>query len=170
MSSSLLNLTTERDSPKRDLGETEWTKNGRYTGSTELDLTPNGVKQVTGTASQLVGTGRLIDPARLAHVWVSPRKRTQQTFQHLFNTGRSGSGDFAIPAEQVTLTEDITEWDYGDYEGLLVNEIRARRKEKGLDREQEWNIWRDGCEGGEFVCLLWDYVVPILNAADDVSV
>lgn len=49
------------------------------------------------------------------------------------------------------LTEDIAEWDYGDYEGLVVREIRARRKEKGLDREREWNIWRDGCEGGEYI-------------------
>jgi hypothetical protein len=32
-----------------------------------------------------------------------------------------------------------------------VREIRARRKEKGLDREREWNIWRDGCEGGEYI-------------------
>lgn len=54
-------------------------------------------------------------------------------------------------AEKVALTEDIAEWDYGDYEGLVVREICARRKEKGLDRESEWNIWRDGCEGGEYV-------------------
>ena len=51
----------------------------------------------------------------------------------------------------LTLTEDIAEWDYGDYEGLLTSEIRARRKERGLDQEREWDIWRDGCEGGECV-------------------
>ena len=54
--------------------------------------------------------------------------------------------------EMMTLTNDIAEWDYGDHEGLVVNEIRALRKERGLDREREWNIWKDGCEGGEYVC------------------
>ncbi|KAI1506634.1 phosphoglycerate mutase [Biscogniauxia marginata] len=139
-------------------GETEWTKNGRYTGTTELDLTADGARQVAGTAAQLVGPGRLIDPARLARVWVSPRRRARQTFQLLFGTdnndsGASGSGapssEFVIDADRVVLTGDIAEWDYGDYEGLLTSEIRARRKEKGLDQEREWDIWKDGCEGGE---------------------
>ena len=33
-----------------------------------------------------------------------------------------------------TITEDIAEWDCGDYEGLVTEEIRAHRKEKGLER------------------------------------
>ncbi|KAI9864947.1 MAG: hypothetical protein M1813_002718 [Trichoglossum hirsutum] len=127
-------------------GETEWTKSGQYTGITELDLTPEGVKQVTSTAAHLVGKAKLIDPERVVRVWVSPRKRTQQTFHALFD------GVISIDSEKVTLTADIAEWDYGDYEGLLVGEIKARRKEKGLDRERKFDIWRDGCEGGEQVC------------------
>ncbi|KAL8674794.1 MAG: hypothetical protein Q9168_000775 [Polycauliona sp. 1 TL-2023] len=123
-------------------GETEWTKNGRYTGITDLELTAAGVKQVTATGTQLVGPGKLIDSANIARVWVSPRRRAQQTCQLIF----SGTGDIA---DKTTLTEDIAEWNYGDYEGLVVGEIRTRRKEKGLDKEREWNIWRDGCEGGE---------------------
>lgn len=99
------------------------------------------------TGTQLVGSGKLIDSTRVARVWISPRKRAQQTFRLLFSGGDRGSGI----ADKVTLTEDIAEWDYGDYEGLVVREIRARRKEKGLDQEREWNIWRDGCEGGEYV-------------------
>lgn len=75
-------------------------------------------------------------------MWVSPRKRAQETFRLLFDRDANIS-------DKVTLTEDVAEWDYGDYEGLTVHEIRARRKEKGLDREREWDIWRDGCEGGE---------------------
>ena len=50
---------------------------------------------------------------------------------------------------KVEKTEEIAEWDYGDYEGKLIKEIRAMRKERGLDKEMEWDIWRDGCEGGE---------------------
>ncbi|KAL8891262.1 MAG: hypothetical protein Q9215_001675 [Flavoplaca cf. flavocitrina] len=123
-------------------GETEWTKNGRYTGVTDLELSHAGVNQVTATGTQLVGAGKLIDSANIARTWVSPRKRAQQTCQLVF------SGDDDI-ANRLIVTEDIAEWDYGNYEGLVVGEIRARRKEKGLDGEREWNIWRDGCEGGE---------------------
>jgi len=36
-----------------------------------------------------------------------------------------------------------------EYEGLKPAEIRAKRKAQGLDKDQEWEIWRDGCEGGE---------------------
>ena len=36
-----------------------------------------------------------------------------------------------------------------DYEGRVTKDIRALRKERGLDKDQEWDIWRDGCEGGE---------------------
>jgi sedoheptulose-bisphosphatase len=35
------------------------------------------------------------------------------------------------------------------YEGLLTKEIRAKRKEHGLDQDRDWDIWTDGCEGGE---------------------
>ncbi|KAI1630616.1 phosphoglycerate mutase [Biscogniauxia mediterranea] len=130
-------------------GETEWTKNGRFTGLTDLELTANGARQVAGTAAQLVGPGRLIDPTRLARVWVSPRKRARQTFQLLFGTDNTNNHGGAVDSAKVTFTEAIAEWNYGDYEGLVVSEIRARRKEKGLDGEREWDIWKDGCEGGE---------------------
>ena len=101
-----------------------------------------GVTQVKATGQQLVGPGKLIDPANVSRIWVSPRKRAQHTFRLLFSRDVSESN-------RVTYTEDITEWNYGDYEGLVTTEIRAQRKEKGLDGEREWDIWRDGCEGGE---------------------
>ena len=41
----------------------------------------------------------------------------------------------------------MREWDYGDYEGLTSAQIRASRKSRGLN--EDWDIWRDGCEGGE---------------------
>ena len=47
------------------------------------------------------------------------------------------------------ISEDIREWEYGAYEGLLTAQIRAVRKEHGLDKERPWNIWIDGCEDGE---------------------
>jgi broad specificity phosphatase PhoE len=102
------------------------------------------VKQVEGTASHLVGSGKLIDPARVVQVFVSPRKRAQQTFNLLFKSSGMGLDD-----EKVKLEEEITEWDHGMYEGWLGSEIRASRKERGLDGEREWSIWSDGCEDGE---------------------
>jgi probable phosphoglycerate mutase len=44
------------------------------------------------------------------------------------------------------VTDEIREWDYGDYEGLTSAQIREQRKENG---EGAWDIWRDGCPGGE---------------------
>ncbi|KAH9822930.1 phosphoglycerate mutase [Teratosphaeria destructans] len=126
-------------------GETEWTINGRYTGRTELDLTSNGKVQVLGTGNLLVGPGRLIDPERLARIFVSPRKRACTTFQLLLGSSLS------LDDPKVSVTEEIAEWDYGDYEGLLTSEIRIKRAAKGLDHDSPWDIWRDGCEGGEYV-------------------
>jgi len=47
---------------------------------------------------------------------------------------------------KVEITQDIREWDYGDYEGITSHEIRERRKKEG---KGHWDIWTDGCPGGE---------------------
>ncbi|OCK72864.1 phosphoglycerate mutase [Lepidopterella palustris CBS 459.81] len=124
-------------------GETEWTKSGQYTGKTDIELTEQGIKQVTSTGSRLVGQGKLIDPSAVVHVWVSPRRRALKTFELLFG------GTMEKENNNVTVTEDIAEWDYGEYEGLLVGQIKERRRKQGLDVGSSFNIWRDGCEGGE---------------------
>lgn len=51
--------------------------------------------------------------------------------------------------DNVEITNDLAEWDYGEYEGLFTKEIRERRKQQGLDTESDWDIWRDGCVNGE---------------------
>jgi broad specificity phosphatase PhoE len=78
-----------------------------------------------------------------------------QTFEQLC-VGSTSSGtttmtttDAVFAPENVTVTEDIAEWDYGDYEGITEGETRVLRKERGWDVEREWDVWRDGCEGGE---------------------
>lgn len=127
-------------------GETEWAKSGRYTGTTDVELTLEGTAQVFSAARMVVGAGKLLDPSRLAHIFVSPRKRARKTFELLMSSPSSGAANC-----KVTYTEDIAEWDYGNYEGLREEEIRTLRKTRGLDQEREWDIWRDGCEGGEYV-------------------
>ena len=47
------------------------------------------------------------------------------------------------------VTDAIREWDYGDYEGLTSAQIREQRAKQGINEEGEWDIWRDGCPGGE---------------------
>ena len=99
-------------------------------------------------AAMIVGAGKPLDPSSLAHVFVSPRERARKTFELLLPQSSFGAAEWK---ERVTYTEHIAEWDYGDYEGLKSAEIIKLRQGKGLDREREWNIWRDGCEGGEYV-------------------
>jgi probable phosphoglycerate mutase len=50
----------------------------------------------------------------------------------------------------VQITEDIREWDYGDYEGITSAQIKEERKSAGLE---PWDIWRDGCPGGEYALV-----------------
>src|SRR3977135_2415794 len=64
-----------------------------------------------------------------ALVLCSPLRRARETCE------LAGFGDRAVPCE------DLREWDYGEYEGLTTPEIRAQRP--------DWNLWRDGCPGGE---------------------
>ncbi|PSN58627.1 phosphoglycerate mutase-like protein, partial [Corynespora cassiicola Philippines] len=116
-------------------GDTEWAKEGRFTGHTEIELNEEGITQLSWTRKDWVGTNKLLDPTRLAKVYVSPRKRTRQTCEILLQ-------GFSSTKEITEYTEDITEWDYGDYEGLTEPEIRKKCP-------KEWNIWSDGCPGGE---------------------
>ncbi|CBF78167.1 hypothetical protein AN8720.2 [Aspergillus nidulans FGSC A4] len=137
-------------------GETEWSLNGRHTGITDLPLTENGEKRIKATGKALVGNDRLIAPKKLVHVYVSPRTRAQRTLELLeigcrerlpWTEKRKAESDEPIRTEaKVEITEAIREWDYGDYEGLTSKQIRERRAEQG---EGSWDIWRDGCPGGE---------------------
>lgn len=138
-------------------GETEWSLDGRHTGVSDIPLTSNGERRIRATGRALVGEDRLIVPRNLAHVYVSPRRRAQRTVE-LLNLGCaqplpwSGSHpedhhEVGVRSEaRVEVTESVREWDYGDYEGVTSATIREQRKEKG---EAEWDIWRDGCPGGE---------------------
>ncbi|KAF9737998.1 hypothetical protein PMIN06_010448 [Paraphaeosphaeria minitans] len=138
-------------------GETEWSLNGRHTGTTELPLTPNGESRIRATGKALVGADRLIVQGNLAHIYVSPRRRAQRTLE-LLDLGCTESYPWIKDAEEKTneqvrthasieIVEGIREWDYGDYEGLTSKRIREVRKEEGLS--EDWDIWRDGCPGGE---------------------
>lgn len=129
-------------------GQTEWAKNGRYTGTTELDLTEIGRQQVgIGYRPPRHWQRQSHRRSQACQVFVSPRSRAQQTFDLLFGETLA---EALTDAGRVTVTEELAEWDYGAYEGLVTNEIIARRRDQGLDKERPWNIWEDGCENGEY--------------------
>ena len=86
--------------------------------------------------------------------YVSPRHRAQRTLELLdigcrdklpWQDCRNEALDVRTDAK-IQITEDIREWNYGEYEGITSAEIKERRKQQGLP---EWDIWRDGCPGGE---------------------
>lgn len=88
--------------------------------------------------------------------YVSPRARAQRTLELLeigskerlpWKESRKPEEDEPIRTEaKVVLTEAVREWDYGDYEGLTSKQIKEQRAKDG---EEPWDIWRQGCPGGE---------------------
>ncbi|KAL5604398.1 hypothetical protein BROUX41_002370 [Berkeleyomyces rouxiae] len=139
-------------------GETEWSLDGRHTSHTDIPLTANGEKRIRATGKALVGRDRLIVPKKLTHIYVSPRRRAQQTFE-LLNLGTDAPLPWRPHGTQeearagaacdakVEVTPDVREWDYGDYEGITSKQVRAEREAQGIPGV--WDIWVDGCPGGE---------------------
>lgn len=89
--------------------------------------------------------------------YVSPRRRAQRTLELLglccaekfpWQDERTHPDEEIRTNAKVQVTDDIREWDYGNYEGLTSAQVREQRKKSG---EAVWDIWRDGCPGGEYV-------------------
>lgn len=82
--------------------------------------------------------------------YCSPRVRARRTLE-LLDLGVSAEDEPSPADPDVIVTDLLREWDYGIYEGLTIGAVREMRELKGLDRDRPWNIWKDGCEGGEYV-------------------
>lgn len=125
-------------------GQTEWLKLGQHTLVTDIPLTLFGVAQMRATGKVLIGNEpqNLICAAQLRLVITLPRTRAKQTFQ-LLSEG--------VPESERTWTqevaEDIREWEYGLYEGMLLKDINTKREAEGLP--VPWDIWSMGCVDGE---------------------
>ncbi|TQB68220.1 hypothetical protein MPDQ_003780 [Monascus purpureus] len=144
-------------------GATEWSKNGKHTSTSDIPLTAAGEKEVLETRDAFVGPGKLIDPDKIARIYCSPRGRARRTAE-LLNLGIHEHQHFQLRegADGITTTEKddpsaktihvtplIQEWDYGDYEGLTIEEVHKLRKQKGQHNGRNWSIWKDSCPGGE---------------------
>jgi probable phosphoglycerate mutase len=102
-------------------GETEWSRDGRHTGTTEVPLTPHGEEVARGLRERLAGIA-------FGLVLTSPRERARTTAE------LAGFPDAHVE-------EGLAEWDYGDYEGITTAEIR--------ERVPGWTLWSDPCPHGE---------------------
>jgi len=128
-------------------GETDWSRSGRHTGRTDIALSAQGERNARLLAGPLAGV-------RFARVLTSPMRRARRTCE------LAGLGAAA------EVEPELTEWDYGAYEGLTSAEILASRP--------GWRLFRDGCPGGESpsqVAARADGIIARLRAADgDVAV
>ncbi|MGH3382287.1 MAG: histidine phosphatase family protein [Actinoallomurus sp.] len=102
-------------------GETEWARDGRHTGRTDVPLTPYGEEQARALAS-------LLADRKIVLAVVSPARRARRTAE------LAGLADGEVD-------ERLWEWDYGAYEGRTTPEIREERP--------GWYLWRDGVVDGE---------------------
>ncbi len=103
-------------------GETDWSKSGRHTSRTDISLNDEGERDARALGARL----RAIAFSRIL---TSPRLRARRTCE-LAGLPRPAAVD-----------PDLAEWDYGDYEKLRTSEILTERP--------GWNLFRDGCPGGE---------------------
>lgn len=103
-------------------GETAWSLSGQHTGLTDLALTERGESNARHLGNALRGRS-------FAHVFTSPLQRARRTCE------LAGFG------AQAEVDRDLLEWNYGEYEGLRTAEIHAKRP--------GWELFRDGCPGGE---------------------
>src|SRR5262247_2604338 len=103
-------------------GETAWSLTGQHTGLTDLPLTERGERNARQLGERLRGL-------TFAKVYTSPLQRAART---------CALAGFGTVAE---VDRDLVEWDYGEYEGRRTAEIRAQRP--------DWQLFRDGCPGGE---------------------
>lgn len=86
-------------------GETAWSRTSQHTSTTDLPLTEKGREQAKTLTA-------VLDPDQFDTVYCSPRLRAQETAQL---AGFSG----------YQVTEDLAEWNYGQYEGKTRQDIIA---------------------------------------------
>jgi probable phosphoglycerate mutase len=103
-------------------GDTAWTDSRQHTGRTDISLNKRGEEHARQLGERLRGFS-------FVRVFTSPLQRASKTCE---------IAGFGAAAEVDT---DLLEWDYGDLEGMHTSDI--------LKRQPGWELYRDGCPGGE---------------------
>ena len=122
-------------------GETEWSRTGAHTGRTDIPLTAAG-------RANAAAVGRYLRTRSFALVLASPLERARETCR-------------LAGFESAPVDPNLSEWDYGDYEGLTTAQIQAERP--------GWSLWTDGVPNGETaaqVAARADAVIARALAAD----
>jgi len=97
-------------------GETEWSLSHQHTGHTDIPLTEHGEQDARKLGARLCAT-------KFDRVFTSPMQRARRTCELVgLATGSK-------------IEPDLSEWDYGDYEGQCTVDIRKKRP--------DWNIFRE---------------------------
>ena len=105
-------------------GETEWSLSGAHTGRTDLPLIATGKERAATLRNYLAGKP-------FALVLTSPLQRARETCRI------AGYGDVA------QIEPNLSEWDYGAYEGRTTSDIRKEAP--------DWDLWTMGVPGGETI-------------------
>src|SRR5215475_8738236 len=106
-------------------GETEWSREYKHTGRTDIPLTAAGEAAASALAGDLAAR-------HIVAAFTSPARRAIKTAKL--------AGLASVPAGLAT-DPDLAEWDYGGYEGRTTAEIRRERP--------GWYLWRDGVGPGD---------------------
>lgn len=104
-------------------GETDWSRDGRHTGLTDVPLTATGEAQADAVRAEI----RDLTPSL---VLCSPLRRAQETAR------RAG----LTPDDVI---DDLREWDYGAWEGRTTREIRT---DLG---DPTWRVWDHPVPAGQ---------------------
>jgi broad specificity phosphatase PhoE len=123
-------------------GETAWSLTGQHTGLTDLPLTQRGEHNARLLRKRLAGLD-------FTKVFTSPLRRAARTCE---------LAGFRAVAE---VDRDLTEWDYGSFEGLRTSEIHAK--------QPDWQLFRDGVPQGESPSAVGDRADRVVNRLRAVS-
>jgi broad specificity phosphatase PhoE len=125
-------------------GQTEWSRDGRHTGKSDIPLTPDGEADARALGA------RLQRPFGL--VLTSPLSRAARTA--------------ALAGVRAEVDEDLVEWDYGPEEGRTTAQARETRP--------GWSVWDDVGLGETLEQLatrqrrVLDRIAPVLKRGEDV--
>ncbi len=101
-------------------GATEWSESGKHTGNTDVTLLESGEAAARALAP-------LLAEQSFALALSSPLIRARRTAE--------------LAGLHPEITDDLREWDYGEYEGRTTAEIRQDAP--------DWTIFSDGAPNGE---------------------
>ncbi|MDQ4040939.1 MAG: histidine phosphatase family protein [Actinomycetota bacterium] len=117
-------------------GQTEWSRDLKHTGRTDVPLTDAGREQARALRERLAGR-------EFERVLASPMRRATETCE------LAGYG------AEAELRDELMEFDYGDYEGRLTEEIR--------ESVPGWTIWTHGSANGESPADVGRRLAPVLD-------